>query len=313
LVICNPNRTNGFAHDIFYGRTKDQWLRLRWDAEESDLVSKDLIESLRHKYGADSDNYRVNVKGLPPRGNDDSLIPYEWVFQACNRNLPIPGRGSIILGVDVAFAGGNATYVAARCDNIIVDITRINNTDSIDLANMLMDYINDMERQGYTVAAVVIDKSGTGIGAYHQFLRLYPSVQGVNFGASAKRPDLYRRCRDELWWKVRDQFESGNIQIPDDTELREEFNCLKYKKMSGKVVVSGKDEIKEALGRSCDKADAVMLTYFTDVYDAESRARKRDAWRLEPTIIEGAGGWRKPQAGWGHESPAHDPLSWLYS
>jgi hypothetical protein len=38
-------------------------------------------------------------------------------------------------------------------------------------------------------------------------------------GGEARDKNRFRRLRDEFWWKVREEFQSGIISIPDDPIL----------------------------------------------------------------------------------------------
>ena len=60
--------------------------------------------------------------------------------------------------------------------------------------------------------------------------------------------------------------------IPDDRELKEELCALTYAFQGDKLRVVEKEIIKQKIGRSPDKADALALTFAAPV-------RKRDSSR----------------------------------
>jgi hypothetical protein len=76
----------------------------------------------------------------------------------------------------------------------------------------------------------------------------------VNRGA---RQNPFRRLRDELWWEVREEFESEIISIPDDPILIEELLAARIdhfrKRITGKRVVA------------CDEV-VTAATNFANVY-----------------------------------------------
>jgi hypothetical protein len=47
--------------------------------------------------------------------------------------------------------------------------------------------------------------------------------------------------------------------LPKDQKLKSELCSPIYKMRSGKIMIEAKDDIKKRLGRSTDKADAVIM------------------------------------------------------
>ena len=93
------------------------------------------------------------------------------------------------------------------------------------------------------------------------------TVIGVNVAEAASREDRFVRLRDELYWRVRERFESRRIRIPNDDELIGELSSIKWKPAgsSDKVKVESKMEMKKRGLASPNRADALMLTeYFRD-------------------------------------------------
>ena len=78
----------------------------------------------------------------------------------------------------------------------------------------------------------------------------------------------FMQLRDQLWWStmlwLRDD---PGAMLPPDEELIEELTTPSYEinyNNAGKVRVSGKDFMKESLGRSPDKAESLILTFAPD-------------------------------------------------
>ena len=68
-----------------------------------------------------------------------------------------------------------------------------------------------------------------------------------------------------MYFKLREAIKRG-ASIPNDDELIEELLSIEYQfTESGKIKIKAKDQIKEDLGRSPDKADAFALLFFRDV------------------------------------------------
>lgn len=79
LLMCgSPTKT---VRTFYDSHTKDQsiYKSHRVNAEESPRTNKENIASLRRKYGADSNFYRVRVLGEFPKQEDDVFIPIDLV------------------------------------------------------------------------------------------------------------------------------------------------------------------------------------------------------------------------------------------
>ena len=81
----------------------------------------------------------------------------------------------------------------------------------------------------------------------------------------------YVNKRAESYFRLSQAFKRG-LSVPDNPQLMEELLAISYEfGENGKVKIISKDKIKEELGRSPDLADALALTYFTDVMSSGSR------------------------------------------
>jgi hypothetical protein len=83
-----------------------------------------------------------------------------------------------------------------------------------------------------------------------------------------------------LWWQLREWLRADNsAMLPPDEELIEELLTPIYEIKEGKIVVSSQDDLKEILGRSPNKADALRQTFagagqfFDDVIYADEPRR----------------------------------------
>lgn len=70
--------------------------------------------------------------------------------------------------------------------------------------------------------------------------------------------------RDELWWRMREAFEKGNISIPDDPILKGDLNAPRYDDSSGVIIIESKDKMRKRGVESPNRADALMMTFLQD-------------------------------------------------
>lgn len=265
VLLFNPNKATGFAASTHMGIDAPNWIRLRWNAEESSLVTSESIERYARKYGKDSNFYRVSVLGLPPKSDKDTLIPYEWVEAAINRDIEPMDTDLLVCGFDVG-AGGDPSVMAFRHGPKVYELETNDTPDSEMLTNWSMGHIMNRE-PGY----VMVDKIGVGWGIEGNLrARIDSSVTeiiGVNSGEMPSEDDRFFGLRDELWWRLRTQFENGTISIPDDEELKGELTTIKYdQKAKGRhgFVIKVEDK-KSMIARglkSPNKADALCMTEY---------------------------------------------------
>ena len=265
IMIFNPTRRSGFAHESHFGPEKKYWIPLHWNAEESSMVSPDQIAYLKDKYGEASTEYRVSVLGEPPLAEDGSLIPYDWCIAAKELVFEPCDDDPVVFGVDVANLGQDSTVILVRKGNSVVEITEYKKLDTNEVAEAVA-----MRAAEWQPSAIFVDVCGLGVGVYDNLRRMnVPNVRGINTGRSAKRPQKFMRLRDELWWAVREAFQNNLISlhhVEKDRGLISELSSIRYKiNDKSKVKVEGKIDLRQRKMPSPNKADALTLTYTTDI------------------------------------------------
>jgi len=68
--------------------------------------------------------------------------------------------------------------------------------------------------------------------------------------------------RSELWWRLRESLDPENdsgVALPPDPELLADLCAPQWKLLGMKVQVESRDDIIKRIGRSPDKASAVIL------------------------------------------------------
>ncbi len=289
LVIFNPTRSTGFALRTHQADRRD-WVTLHWSAEESDLVTLDHIEYMKRKHGSDSNVYRVRVLGLPPKSDDDALIKWDWIQDAVGREFVYDAGYMTKAGIDVGGGGDKSIYLERRGYEV-TEILENRSHDTMAVTGWIAEQLRDLGDNDQSF----IDVVGIGRGPYDRLRELGMKVMGVNVSNSAVHPERFHRLRDELWWRMREAFEKGEISIPNDDELIGELSVIKFDDATGKIKVESKKDLRRRQLPSPNKADALCLTYYFeetlntvkavkdkwfDKYaDAESRVQARDnAW-----------------------------------
>lgn len=275
VMSFNPTRTTGYALDT-HTKHKEHWITLHWDAEDCpELVSQDHIERMRKKYGPNSNMYRINVKGLPPKAEENVLIPLDWVLNAVNREDVNWNKDMAIIGSSDIGAGSDITTLGFRQGfKLLEPILTYDNADTMRTAEWLAGHIHN-ERPKYFLSDMV----GVGQGVHDRLREFDLPSQIIGFKGSNKPRDSERfdYIIDELWWKLRELFEKGLISIPDDDELITELTNRRYSILpTGKIKLETKREMKSRGIRSPNKADMLAQSFYIqdDLYDATNKSDK---------------------------------------
>src|SRR5262245_20077049 len=80
----------------------------------------------------------------------------------------------------------------------------------------------------------------------------------------------FDRMRDQLWWFTRVWLRHDpNAMLPPDEQLCEELATPTYIVDRGKIKIMRKEEMREKLRRSPDRAESLILTFFRETVDQE--------------------------------------------
>jgi hypothetical protein len=257
--------------------------------------------------------YRATLQALPEplrsqmlrgdfqAGRSDNpwqLIPTAWVEEAMTRWQPRQAKGVMTsCGLDVARGGLDRTAAARRHGSWFDELVCVPGVATKD-GPAGAGFVIPLLRNG---AAVCIDAIGVGVSVL-DFLNgngvaTVPVVGSEGSTGFDKTGNLrFRNKRAEMYWRLREALDptaDDPIALPPDKELKAELLAHRYKPISmgmeAGIQIRTKDELKEVLGRSPDKSDAVAMTFVdraqmtthNSVQQAESfrrRPRVRD-WR----------------------------------
>ena len=262
LLLGNPVRGQGFFYDT-HNKLSDDWNTLRVNCEDSSRVSKDFIKEIENRYGRSSNQFRVRVLGEFPLADEDAIIPRHLVESAVARDVESVG-GDVIIGVDVARFGSDASAICVRQGNKIIGdkIKTKRGLDTMQVVGWIRTEMEDLKKQKYEIGEVCIDSIGLGAGVVDRLLEEGVDCRGVNVGESPSIGGNYLNLRTELWEKCRLWFEGRDVVIPNDEQLINELCSVSYSYSStGKTKVESKDDIRRRLKMSPDSADSLILTF----------------------------------------------------
>ncbi len=209
------------------------------------------------------------VCGQFPLTTGRGLIPMAWIRAAQARELTPKDDDPNELGVDVG-GGGDPSIIAHRKGPRVRVIAETLTPDTMETVAEIVRCIKETGAR-----RVKVDVIGIGNGVTYRLKELaedptHPihgvEIVGVNVSLPAQDTEQFGNLKAELHWGVRQRFESGDIDIADDSEdreLAEELVGIRSKPNArGQLMIVPKRQQKEELGlESPNRAEAVVLAF----------------------------------------------------
>ena len=155
----------------------------------------------------------------------------------------------------MARQGDDSSAIARRQGIAAFPIRTLRIPDTMLIADQFI-----LEKNKYEADGFFIDETGGyGAGVIDAMRRLSHDVIGVHF---AGRPNDYRyfNKRSEMYFEMAKWVKAGRA-LPPDRELKEELCATTYVFQGDKFRIVEKDLIKDVIGRSPDRSDALALTF----------------------------------------------------
>ncbi len=268
LAFSNPRRNTGYFYEAFNSK-RAFWRTRNIDARDVEGTDKNLYQQIIDEYGADSYQANVEVYGAFPSEGDDQFIGVNLVDDAMKRPRHKDESAPIVIGVDPARFGADATVIAVRQGRDIIAIKRHRGSDTMEVVGHIIDAIEE-----YSPAMVVIDEGGLGAGVVDRLKEQRYKVRGVNFGNKAQKQLMYGNKRAEMWGAMREWLKTGHL--PADRYLKSDLIGPKTKPDSkGTLFLESKKDMKARGLASPDAADAIAVTFAFPLASREARVDKK--------------------------------------
>lgn len=214
------------------------------------------------------------------------VIPTRWVELAMARWRERSPRGEMLAqGVDVARGGRDNTCIATRHKtpetSYWFDRLKLHPGKETPDGNHVAGLVIAERRDD---APVLIDVIGVGASPYDLLRNAGVDVHGVNGSEKARGTDrsgrlTFHNQRSEMWWRLRElldpQYDQG-VALPPDDELLKELCAPKWELQGFTIKVESREDIIARVGRSPDRATAVVLAAIDMPKVAAVRALRGD-------------------------------------
>lgn len=293
LAVSTPGPPAGRFYDIHRRAPGlEDWHTRHVTLEEAidaGRISREWADQRRRQWGADSALYANRVEGEFHASDEDSVIPLAWVEAAVERwhAWDQAGRplleGRRVLGVDVARSGGDSTVIAHRYGSCIAELEVHEREDTMRTTGRVQAALGDG-------VVPVVDSMGVGGGVVDRLREL--RVQVLAYTGAAKTKARTRdgefgfvNVRSGAYWRVRELLDpafGAEVMLPPDDVLLADLTAPTWSITTGvppKIQVERKEDLVARLGRSPDRGDAVVMSFWAEKF-AEATVRS-------PAVLRG--------------------------
>ena len=205
------------------------------------------------------------------------VIPTVAVMQAQNRwalEPPKDDEGNLIpvtqYGVDPARGGRDEATIAHRRDAWFAPIVAIPGVEVKDGPLLAARVVEEMESDGASLedTPVNVDVTGVGSSPYDALVANDVRAIALNYSEGSNKRDKsgklkMRNLRAELYWTFREALTEPDCEIalPPDSQLRSDLTAARWKLTASGIQIEDKEKIKERLGRSPDRGEAILMAH----------------------------------------------------
>ena len=185
----------------------------------------------------------------------NNVFPYSDIQAAITRELP---RGlPVELGVDVARYGDDSSVIVEHAGPKAEVCDEINKSDLMVVTGRTAIQINERKPSDTKV-----DADGLGSGVVDRLRELGHKVSEIHGGAEPRNKQKFKNKKAEIYWAFRDRLVSGDVDLPDNLEMKAQLTSITYEILSsGQLQITPKEKMKAAGLKSPDLAEAVIYSF----------------------------------------------------
>jgi hypothetical protein len=191
-------------------------------------------------------------------GSDEGVLFDFASLKSAVHSSPVLSRDRIVVVCDPAGEGEDEAVFYVSNNGVIIErkfIAKSNDTQLAAEAVLLISKYKAQVFEADSIGNSVCDLVTQLLGRNER------GVKVVKFKSSekAKDPVGYFNRRDEVYHKASVAMKSGLVAVDDDYTLQRQLNATKYKKDNGRIYITSKEEVKDVVKSSPDRADAWVL------------------------------------------------------
>ena len=292
-ISMNRQEENDPLWMMFGGRCDERTLVRKVNFYDNPFCPEELKRQALECRQNNMADYVHIWEGEPLSQGAHKLIASIKVREAMNRDLQMSEKAPLVVGLDIARFGDDATVFCLRRGKKCLKFEVYRKEDVVAVANIATNMI-----ETYHPVRVFLDVGGVGGGVYDilKSRGLNHIVKGINFGAKAINDERYANRRAEMWDRMRSWIEDEADLVGDEMLFDELTSVSKKYDFRGRLVLEEKDEVKKRIGRSTDMADALALSFAETVCVNHFKGNDlaKEGVSIEEMFLDAnqkAGGW----------------------
>lgn len=270
-LIFNPGNRTDFVWQNFVEHPQPNSVVRKINYDENPFLSETMRTVIEQAKERDYEKYLHIYEGKVRESDEKALFKFDEIENAMKHTGNEDQSGVFTYSQDVARYGDDSSVLTKRKGFVIYGLEPFDNYSTMEVANHVSHKHKSEQSKPH---AVFVDAIGLGAGVVDRLRE--KGMQGVieaNGSMKAIKNDIYENKRAEMYFELRDFIRRGG-KIPNDTELMEELLNMRYEysKTTGRIKIQAKEDIKEQIGRSPDKADSVAMHFFCPVHIENSNS-----------------------------------------
>ncbi|MGM0743220.1 MAG: hypothetical protein ACQEVT_16770 [Pseudomonadota bacterium] len=270
----------GDLYDAASAGTEPGWHAIHLPATGvPEVYSLEEIDRLRRIMPAEK--FQREIMANHRVSDELAMIPLESVVACQSRTVPEAVKHTMrqiyptILGVDVGLSRDESVIVL-RMGPAVIKYWRLKEPTAPELATKIAGLISE-----FRVDACFIDNGSAGAAVIDILIQLGRNPIRVNFGGTPEDPEKYQNVRAEMYQRLADWCQRDDSVLPaDDLYVARQLSASRYMiSASNKLQIERKDAVRKRLGSSPDFADALALSFRSNVINPRL---DNGALRLDP-------------------------------
>lgn len=265
LLTCNPGKN--FLYKRFYLADKENKLKkeeyfLQSLVTDNPFISKHYVDNL-HKLPKNLKDKLLYGKW--ESHDENSLIEYDCILNIFTNTHIVNQTATTYITCDVARLGSDKAVIMVWRGFEVIDMVTYD-TCTLDV---LRDTIIDLKNK-YKVGnnCIIADENGIGGGLIDML-----KIKGFINNARPENGENYQNLKTQCYYKLSDLINKNGLYISkklDDEVNKAIIEELEQVKSSdndkdGKLKIMSKIEVKQAISRSPDYSDSLMMRMYFDL------------------------------------------------
>ena len=216
---------------------------------------------------------------------NDICIQGKWIEEARKKPFERPMYRVVVNDPSRFGDDENVIMVMERTQNSYYEVDRVimQHKSTMETAGRLMAM-----RKKHNANLIAVDTIGIGAGVVDALNELGENVLSIsssNKPTSEHKHHKYYNLRSQMWMEAGELFAQGKILLPNpDSILEGQLGSIRFSYKNGRLLVESKEDIKEKLGRSPDRADCFVMGIY-----ALNQAKRLDHEEYENKITDRSG------------------------